>query len=203
MDTRQLMRSRGEHLVQGKLGSGDRADTFYLKQMQDHLNPWMCKFIEDQEMVFIASANGSGECESSFRAGPRGFFQVLDERTLIYPEFPGNSVFASLGNIIENAHIGLLFLDFFDHTIGLHVNGKAHMIFQEELLRQFECSLKDREALNGGADPGAVLWVAVEVEEAYIHCGKHIPRLAKLDKEMIWGTDDPGQKGGDFFHIAE
>jgi predicted pyridoxine 5'-phosphate oxidase superfamily flavin-nucleotide-binding protein len=180
------MGSRGEHLVQEKVGCTDRADKFYQNQMQDRLNPWMRKFITGQEMVFIASADVKGECDSSFRAGPKGFVQVLDERTLLYPEFRGNGMFGSLRNMIENPHIGLLFLDFFDHTIGLHINGKAHLIFQKELLRQFDFSFKDRETSNADADAGAELWVVVEVEGAYIRCGKYIPRLAKPGSEISW-----------------
>jgi hypothetical protein len=45
-------------------------------------------------------------------------------------------------------------------------------------------------------------WVVVEVEEAYIHCAKHIPRLAKVPRERAWGTDDVRRKGGDFFSAS-
>jgi hypothetical protein len=45
-------------------------------------------------------------------------------------------------------------------------------------------------------------WVVIEVEEAYIHCAKHIPRLAKVPREIHWGTDDMRRKGGDFFGVA-
>jgi hypothetical protein len=44
------------------------------------------------------------------------------------------------------------------------------------------------------------MWVVVEVEEAYVHCAKHIPLLARLPKDIDWGTDEPRKKGGDYFH---
>ena len=55
--------------------------------------------------------------------------------------------------------------------------------------------------VTGGRSPER--WVEVEVEEAYIHCSKHIPLLKKLDKEVDWGTDDEVKKGGDFFEAKK
>ena len=63
-------------------------------------------------MFFLATADGHGECDVSFRAGEAGFVHVLDEKILVYPEYRGNGVMASLGNITENPHAGLLFIDF-------------------------------------------------------------------------------------------
>ena len=54
---------------------------------------------------------------------------------LIYPEYRGNGVFANLGNIRENPHIGLLIIDFYKDTIGLHVNGKARIVENEDLMQ--------------------------------------------------------------------
>jgi hypothetical protein len=44
-------------------------------------------------------------------------------------------------------------------------------------------------------------WVLVTVEEAYIHCSKHIAALSKREKTRHWGTDDPAHKGGDYFGV--
>ena len=113
--------SAGEHVLQQTYGTRARAESFYRNQVLEQLNLVMQEFIARQEMVFIATADAGGECDSSFRAGRPGFVRVLDERTMAYPEYRGNGVLASLGNISENAHVGMLFLDFFDSTIGLHV----------------------------------------------------------------------------------
>ena len=105
--------SRGEHALQERFGTQARAIAFYQNQMLDHLNAEMRAFIAQQEMVFIATADAHGECDCSFRTGLPGFIHVLDAKTLIYPEYRGNGVLASLGNIVENPHIGLFFVDFF------------------------------------------------------------------------------------------
>ena len=191
--------SSGEHRLQEEYGSQQRADAFYDTQMLDHLNERMIRLIERQEMMFVATADGEGECDSSFRAGLAGFVLVLNDKTLIYPEYRGNGVYASLGNIAENPHIGILFVDFLETTVGLHVNGKVALVDNEQLLGRDDVPVAVREAIQVGGGRHPERWVQVSVEEAYIHCSKHVPRLAKVDKKIHWGSDDESCKGGDFF----
>ena len=191
--------SDGEHELQECYGTSKRARAFYSRQMLDHLNEEMREFIARQEMVFVSTADAGGECDCSLRCGEPGFVRFLDSRHLAYPEYRGNGVMASLGNLSTNGHIGMFFADFFSSTIGLHVNGKAVIVENEELLGRENLPaeiLADLE-ITGGRSPER--WVEVEVEEAYIHCSKHIPLLKKLDKQVDWGTDDEVKKGGDFF----
>lgn len=194
--------SVGEHNLQGKYGTQQQACGFYDRQMLDHLNPAMREFIARQEMVFIATADARGECDSSFRAGLPGFVRVLDEKTLLYPEYRGNGVLASLGNLSENPHVGMMFVDFFQDTIGLHVNGKAKIVENGDLQARPDLPQELRQDLTvkGGRQPER--WVVVHVDEAYVHCSKHIPLLAKKDKTIHWGTDDVHRKGGDYFRVT-
>ena len=189
--------SEGERILQKKVGSENKASAFYDKQMLDYLNPYMRKFILKQEMVFIATADSKGECDCSFRAGKQGFVRVLNEKTLLCPEYRGNGVMASMGNILENSHIGMTFIDFFENTIGLHVNGKAKIIENDELLADKTLDGVANSIQEEGTAPER--WILITVEEAYIHCSKHIPHLKKLDKKIHWGTDKETHKGGDFF----
>jgi uncharacterized protein len=180
--------SQGEHELQRRYRSGDRARRFYREQVLDRLNDRMIQFIGRQEMVWIATADGHGECDCSFRAGPPGFVQVLDARTLRYPEYRGNGVMASLGNILENPHVGMVFLDFDQERIGLHVNGTARIV---------------EAGWHELARPRVERWVEVRVDEAYIHCRKHLPHLVRANGEgRAWGTDDARAKGGDYFGSA-
>src|SRR6202041_2136586 len=102
-----------------------------------YLNGPMRDFIAQREFLFISAAASRGECDCSFRAGPRGFVQSLNDRTLIYPEYRGNGVLASVGNILVNPHIGMLFVDFVQHSIGLHANGSAEILETDEAARRF------------------------------------------------------------------
>ncbi|WP_344524254.1 pyridoxamine 5'-phosphate oxidase family protein [Streptomyces albiaxialis] len=191
--------SDGEHALQRSLGTADRADRFYDDQVLDHLNPRMREFVHQQEMFFLSTSDRRGECDSSFRAGPPGFLRVLDDRTLVYPEYRGNGVHASLGNIQENPHVGLLLIDFVRARIGLHINGGAVVVEDAELRAEVSDLPEDPVPGRRGT-----LWVRVTVEEAYIHCAKHIPHLQKAPKRAArdWGTDDYKRKGGDFFGAA-
>ena len=151
-------------------------------------------------MFFLATSNAQGDCDVSFRAGEVGFVHALGGKILVYPEYRGNGVMASLANITENPHAGLLFVDFIQDKVGLHVNGAARILSNEEVLAcpDLTDALRADIAAVGGRRPER--WVLVTVEEAYIHCSKHIPRLEKVGEEVRqWGTDDDRAKGGDYF----
>ena len=197
MDLVHLSGSGGEHELQRRYGTTERAERFYQQQVLDRLNERMREFVARQEMMFVASSDSRGECDCTFRAGPPGFVQVIDEQRVAWPEYRGNGVMASLGNISENGYVGLLFVDFFRDVIGLHVNGRAVVVEHNEMRLFVDNPPVD---LVPGRRPER--WVLVNIDEAYIHCAKHIPRLMKLPRERAWGTDDIRRKGGDFFGAA-
>lgn len=188
--------SAGERLLQCAYGSQDRADRFYRDQVLDHLNEAMIAFVGRMELAFISTADAGGECDSSLRAGPPGFLQVLDERRVAYPEYRGNGVLASLGNISENPHIGMLMIDFTKDVIGLHVNGRARIVEDADLRGEWPGLPAEFER---GRTPER--WVVVHVVEAYVHCRKHIPRMEVVPRTRDWGTDDARRKGGDYFGV--
>lgn len=192
--------SAGEHLLQRAYGSRRQAERFYSDQVLDHLNDQMVEFVGRMEMAFVATADGHGEADCSLRAGPPGFIQVLDRRQVAYPEYRGNGVLASLGNISENPHVGLMLVDFVRDQIGLHINGRARIIEDAVLRQEFDGVPED---FVRGRTPER--WVVVEVQEAYIHCRKHIPRMKPADPGdgRAWGSDDVRRKGGDYFGVRQ
>ncbi|WP_067570682.1 pyridoxamine 5'-phosphate oxidase family protein [Nocardia acidivorans] len=186
--------SDGERELQERYGTQDRAERFYSDQVRNRLNRQMIEFIGRMDMAFIATADKHGECDNSFRAGKPGFLHVIDDRTLAYPEYRGNGVLASLGNMLENPHIGILLIDFVQDLIGLHINGTARIV-DDSLMRRCVADLPPDVR---GRQPER--WVVVDVEEAYIHCRKHIPHLVPAQRETVqWGTDNVRAKGGDYF----
>ncbi|MFJ4368930.1 pyridoxamine 5'-phosphate oxidase family protein [Streptomyces chartreusis] len=183
--------SVGERRLQHLLGTADQAATFYDRQVQDRLTPQMADFIGRQTMAFLSTADAGGACDVTFRAGPPGFVTVLDGSTLTYPEYRGNGVLASAGNITENPHIGLLFVDFSGDHIGLHVNGAARLHRDEDQRRAYP-------DLPVDSAPGRrpEFWVHITVEEAYVHCSKHIPHLEPAPRPRP-GAQRP--KDADYF----
>jgi uncharacterized protein len=154
-------------------------------------------------MAFVSTSDATGECDSSFRAGPPGFVRVLDDRTVMYPEYRGNGVLASLGNLSENPHIGLLFVDFFHSGVGLHVNGRARIV-EHAAVEAFAPLLRRVSGLDQLEDVLAdkrktpERWVLVDIVEAYIHCSKHIPILAHLP-----GSAGQAPPSGDHFRAKD
>jgi truncated hemoglobin YjbI len=196
--------SGGEHKLQEKYGSKTRAINFYEKQLLDYLAPVMKDFIARQEFLFVATADRHGECDCTSKFGKPGFIRVLSDNYLMYPEFRGNGVYANSGNITENPRIAMLMVDFTRDTVGLHVNGKARIVENEELIQYGDKLPKDViEEISQEGKKCPERWVMVEVEEAYIQCSKHIPLMQRADKPIDWGTDSIAAKGGDYFQLQD
>ncbi len=190
--------SAAARALQEQCGTTERASRFYETQVTNRLTPVMREFIGRMEMAFIATADGAGDCDCSFRGGPPGFIRVLDDQTIAYPEYRGNGVMASLANMLQNPHIGLFLVDFSRDLIGLHVNGYARLVSPTQI-RAAELCLPEPEHPGRRAEH----WVMISVVEAYIHCSKHIPKLVPQSRVRHWGTDNPRHKGGDYFCVAD
>lgn len=183
--------SDGEHELQRELETAERASGFYEESMYEELTPRMQQFLADRIMFFLATADADGHTDCSPRLGPRGFVNVLAADVVAYPEYRGNGVHASLGNLTENPNASLTFVDWWETTVGLHINGEATI----------------HDELEGAIDPAGTdrtkVWVRVEVEEAYIHCAKHLPRLSIDSFDPPWGTDDRTAKMAGFFEETQ
>jgi predicted pyridoxine 5'-phosphate oxidase superfamily flavin-nucleotide-binding protein len=136
-----------------------------LAAIESELTPELAAFIAARELLFLATADADGHCDAGVRAGPPGFIRVLDPRTLVFPDFPGNGSFMSLGNLLVNPHIGLLLIDF-DRRRRVRINGKARVSEAPELRAHF---------------PGAQRVVQVEVEEVFSNCPSYLPRLQVME----------------------
>jgi len=181
--------------MQEQYGTIQRARQFYDNQVTDELTPAMQEFIQRMEMAFIATSDKSGECDCSFRAGPAGFIRILNYRTIAYPEYRGNGVMASLGNMLQNQHVGIFLADFTRDLIGLHVNGRARIVSPAQM-QEFDLDLPEPD--NNGRRP--VQWVVVRVTEAYVHCSKRIPYL--VPQPRAGGGDGRRSRGADYFGVT-
>ncbi|MFC6836572.1 pyridoxamine 5'-phosphate oxidase family protein [Halomarina ordinaria] len=179
--------SAGEHDLQERFGTEARAESFYDDSMHESLTPRMQRFVGERILFFLATADADGRTDCSPRLGPRGFVNVLSSSRLAYPEYRGNGVHASLGNVEENPYASLTFVDWWESTVGLHVNGRATL--HDDIPEAVDPSGTDRRKV----------WVSVEVEEAYVHCAKHLPRLGIESFDPPWGTDDEAAKKTGFF----
>lgn len=138
---------------------GEPADLVVAK-IADHLTPLTRRFIEESPFLCLATSDPEGNCDVSPRGDPRGFVRILDERTLLVPERPGNKIADSLRNILANPHVGLLFLV---PGIGdtFRVNGRAMLTTDRELLAP--------SVVEGKAPK---LGILVDIDVAYTQCSK-------------------------------
>jgi uncharacterized protein len=126
----------------------------------DRLNPLTRSFVERSPFVCVATTGADGSCDVSPRGDPAGFVRILDDRTLLIPDRPGNRIADTLRNIIETGRIGLLFVI---PGIGdsFRVNGRAWLTDDAEVLAD--------STLEGKAPR---LGIVVEIDEAYTQCSK-------------------------------
>jgi predicted pyridoxine 5'-phosphate oxidase superfamily flavin-nucleotide-binding protein len=89
-------------------------------------------FIETRDMFFLATADEDGKPNVSYKGGDPGFIRVVDEHTLAFPNYNGNGMYLSAGNLLRNPHVGILFVDF-ERRNRMRVNGEASVDFDDEL----------------------------------------------------------------------
>jgi predicted pyridoxine 5'-phosphate oxidase superfamily flavin-nucleotide-binding protein len=118
-------------------------------------------FIARAPMFFLATADADGRPDCSYKGGLPGFVRVVDDATLVFPSYDGNGQFRSLGNVLVNPHVGMLFIDF-EATKRIRVNGIAS-IDQDDPLRP--------------AYPGADMVVRVQAREIFPNCPRYIHKL--------------------------
>lgn len=120
-------------------------------------------FISSRTMFFLATADPVGRPDCSYKGGRPGFVHVVDDTTLVFPNYDGNGQFRSLGNIVANPSVGLLFIDF-DSPGRLRVNGAASLVRDAAQLTDF---------------PGAQLLVQVRVTDIFPNCPRYIHPAAQ------------------------
>jgi len=133
-------------------------------KIADRLNHLTRQFIERSPFVCVATARPDGGLDVSPRGDPAGFVRILDERTLLIPDRPGNKIADTLTNVLEDPRIALLFLV---PGVGdsFRVNGTATVVDDEELLASSEVDGKVPK-----------LGILVAIEEAYTQCSKALIR---------------------------
>jgi uncharacterized protein len=128
-------------------------------------------FIERMDMFFLATADAEGRPQCSYKGGDPGFVRVLDERTVAFPNYDGNGMYLSMGNLLENPHVGMLFVDFVAaRPSRLRLNGIASIDERDELLPAY---------------PGAQFVVRVKATQVFPNCPRYIHRMALVERSRF------------------
>ena len=151
-------------------GNRDLQDAFGTRRLADRMEERIRRsafteddaaFIASLRFFFLATATADGRPDCSFKGGDPGNARVVAPDLLVFPDYDGNGMFKSLGNIRANPHVGLLFIGMEDKPRRLRVNGTAQVVLDDPLLAEFE---------------GAQALVRVAPEDIFPNCPRNIPR---------------------------
>jgi uncharacterized protein len=150
-DTRRLADRIDERLVRDSIDDSDRA------------------FIERMDMFFLATADAQGSPTCSYKGGDPGFVRVLDRHTIAFPSYDGNGMYLSMGNVLANPRVGLLFIDF-ERGKRMRLNGEASIDERDPLLAEF---------------PEAQLVVRVRATEVFPNCPRYIHHMRLVERSRF------------------
>jgi predicted pyridoxine 5'-phosphate oxidase superfamily flavin-nucleotide-binding protein len=155
-------------------GSRALQDQFDTRRLADRLHDllrsrWTLEdgraLIEAASMFFLATADRDGRPQCSYKGGAPGFVQILGPMTLCFPCYDGNGMFLSMGNVLDNPFVQLLFIDF-EHPARVRVSGRATITDDPALVERY---------------PGAQFAVRVEVDDVFPNCPRYIHRTGAAE----------------------
>ena len=147
-DTRRMADRIEQRLVRDRIGDDDRA------------------FIEARDMFFLATVDDDGLPSCSYKGGDPGFVRVLDPVTLVFPSYDGNGMYLSMGNVLGNRKVGLLFIDF-EGRSRLRLSGEATLSMDDPLRAEF---------------PEAQFIVRVAVTQVFPNCPRYIHKYKLVER---------------------
>jgi predicted pyridoxine 5'-phosphate oxidase superfamily flavin-nucleotide-binding protein len=179
----------GNRQLQDQFGSRALADRLEDKLARTEFTDGDREFIESLPYFFLATADAEGRPDCSFKGGAPGFVRVTGPGELAFPDYDGNGMFKSLGNLVANAHVGLLFIAMHGTPKRLRVNGTATVSRDDPLMN---------------AAVGAQLIVRVQAHAIFPNCPRYIPALEMVEPSIyapVAGRDppEPAWKGFDLF----
>ena len=176
--TESTIYHEGNRRMQDAFGSRPMADRIEAKLTRTAFSEADRELIENSIYFFLATADADGRPDCSYKGGAPGFVRVTGPDELAFPDYDGNGMFKSLGNMAINPNVGLLFIWLHDKPLRLRVNGVASFSRDDPLM---SCTV------------GAQLIVRVKAHTIFPNCPRYIPRmqLIKLSKYVPQPGSDP------------
>ena len=150
--------------LQDRFDTRNVADAELQAIVHDQLSGPDQAFIGSAEMFWLASVDAKGSPTVSYKGGAPGFVHILDDRTLLFPNYDGNGMYYSMGNVATTSSIGMLFMTF-DRPARLRVQGQAQLTDDAAMVGRF---------------PGAQFAVRVAITALITNCPRYIPRMTRV-----------------------
>ncbi|MEO5662902.1 MAG: pyridoxamine 5'-phosphate oxidase family protein [Nocardioides sp.] len=159
-------------------GSRTLQDAFDTRALADRIDGLLVEdtideggraFIEARDMFFLATADAEGRPTCSYKGGDPGFVRVIDEHTLAFPNFDGNGMYLSTGNVLVNPEVGMLFIDL-EQGHRMRVEGAASIDLDDPLKAEY---------------PEAQFVVRVRARAVYPNCPRYIHRYKLVKRSRF------------------
>jgi len=160
--------TEAQRTLQREHDSEKLADVVVQAIVRDEIEEPNIPFIESRDFFFLSTVSAEGEPTVSYKGGAPGIVKVLDSKTVVFPNYDGNGMFKSMGNIAASAKVGLLFIDM-ETPNRVRLQGNATL------------SKDDPELANY---PGANMMVRVDVTSCFLNCARYIHKHQRV-------TDSP------------
>jgi predicted pyridoxine 5'-phosphate oxidase superfamily flavin-nucleotide-binding protein len=159
----------GSRALQDRFDTRRIANRIEEKLVGDVIDQHDKKFIEKQDMFFIATSDEHGRPNCSYKGGAPGFVRVVDDHTIAFPNYDGNGMYLTMGNLTRNPHVGLLFISF-ETGHRLRFNGDASIDENDELMAAF---------------PEAQFIVRVRAREVFPNCPRYIHKYRLVERSKF------------------
>lgn len=144
--------------LQDRFGTRTLADTMEAVIVQTEISDEDRSFIESRDFFYLSTVDHDGWPTVSYKGGPVGVLHVEDERTIVFPNYDGNGMYLSLGNLAVDDRVGLLLIDF-ETPRRLRIQARATIDDSAERVERF---------------PGAQTSVVLQVEKLFPNCARYI-----------------------------
>lgn len=161
--------------LQSEFETTDLADRIVEAVVTEELSDQQAEFIHNRNMFYLSTIDESGYPSCSYKGGDLGFVRVTDPGTVVFPNYDGNGMFMSMGNILAKTKVGLLFIDF-ETPQRLRLRGEARCHREGPMLANY---------------PGANLVIKISVDHVWVNCPRYVHRMQSLEKSPYL----PGKDG--------
>jgi predicted pyridoxine 5'-phosphate oxidase superfamily flavin-nucleotide-binding protein len=159
----------GSRELQDRFDTRRIADRIEKVLLHDIISEHDAAFIADVDMFFIATCDEEGSPNCSYKGGEPGFVRVVDEKTIAFPNYDGNGMYLTMGNLRKNPGVGLLFINFM-HGKRLRLNGVASIDPNDPLMAEY---------------PEAQFIVRVSAREVFPNCPRYIHRYQLVQRSTF------------------
>jgi predicted pyridoxine 5'-phosphate oxidase superfamily flavin-nucleotide-binding protein len=160
------MYHEGNRELQDRFDTRRLADAIAERGVGDTIREHDQAFIEARDMFFLSTCDEHGQPNCSYKGGDPGFVRVVDEHTVAFPNYDGNGMYVSMGNVLKNPNVGLLFIDF-EQQRRMRLNGVASIDADDPLMAEY---------------PEAQFIVRVRAREVFGNCPRYVHRYQLVER---------------------